>query len=68
VERALRSRKFFPKFLGRYQISTRIGPVAYEISLPPQLVNLHPVFHVSQLRKCVFDPSHVLEVEDVKIR
>jgi len=42
--------------------------VAYEIALPPQLANLHPVFHVSQLRKYVFDPSHVLEAEDVQIR
>ena len=42
--------------------------MAYEIALPPQLVNLHPVFHVSQLRKYVFDLSHVLEAEDVQIR
>jgi len=42
--------------------------MAYEITLPPQLANLHPVFHFSQLRKYVFDPSHVLEVEDVQIR
>ena len=42
--------------------------MAYEIALPPQLVNLHPVFHVSLLRKYVFDPSHVLEAEDVQIR
>jgi len=42
--------------------------VAFEIALPPQLANLHPVFHVSQLRKYVFDLSHVLEVEDVQLR
>ena len=66
--RALHSRKLSPKFLGPYQITRRIGPVAYEIALPPQLVNLHPVFHVSQLRKYVFDPAHVLEAEDIQIR
>ena len=42
--------------------------MAYEIALPPQLANLHPVFHVSQLRKYVFDPAHVLEAEDIQIR
>ena len=42
--------------------------MAYEIALPLQLINLHPVFHVSQLRKYVFDPSHVLEAVDVQIR
>jgi len=66
--RALRSRKLSPKFLGPYQISRRIGSVAYEIALPPQLANLHPVFHLSQLRKYVFNLSHVLEAEDVQIR
>jgi len=66
--RVLRSRKLSPKFLGPYQITKRIRLVAYEIALPPQLVNLHPVFHVSQLRKYVFDPTHVLEAEDIQIR
>ncbi|XP_027915108.1 uncharacterized protein LOC114174468 [Vigna unguiculata] len=50
------------------EISRRIGSVSYEIALCPQLANLHPVFHMSQLRKYVFDPSHVLEAEDVQIR
>ena len=54
--RVTRSRKLSPKLLGPYQISRRIGPVTYEIALPPQLANLHPVFHVSQLRKYVFHP------------
>jgi len=42
--------------------------VAYEIALPPQLVNLYLVFDVSQLRKYVFDLTHVLEAEDIQIR
>ena len=42
--------------------------MAYEITLPHQLANLHPVFHVSQLRKYMFDPAHVLETEDIHIR
>jgi len=42
--------------------------MAYEITLPPQLPNLHPVFHVSQLKKYVFNPSHVLEAKDVQTR
>ncbi|XP_052728486.1 uncharacterized protein LOC128195286 [Vigna angularis] len=65
VGRVVRPKKLSPKFVGPYQILRRIGPVAYEFSLPPQLSNLHPVFHVSQLRKYIADPSHVLELEDV---
>ena len=37
------------------------------IALPPHLANLH-VFHVSQLRKYIADPSHVLESDDIHIR
>jgi len=35
VGKALRSRKLSPKFLGPYQITRRIGPMAYGIALPP---------------------------------
>ncbi|BAU03231.1 hypothetical protein VIGAN_UM049800, partial [Vigna angularis var. angularis] len=68
VGRAIRPKKLSPKFIGPYQILRKIGPVAYELSLPPQLSNLHPVFHVSQLRKYVSDPSHILELEDIRLR
>ena len=68
VGRAIRQKKLSPRFIGPYQILRRIGPVAYEIALPPPLANLHSVFHVSQLRKYVPDPSHVLEIEDLQIR
>ncbi|XP_052732508.1 uncharacterized protein LOC108341297 [Vigna angularis] len=68
VGRVLRPKKLSPKFVGPYQILKKIGSVAYELALPPQLSNLHPVFHVSQLRKYVADPSHVLELEDVQLR
>ena len=56
------------KFVGPYQILRKIGPVAYEIALTSQLVNLHNVFHVSQLRKYVPDHSYVLEMDEVRIK
>jgi len=68
IGRALKSRKLTPQFIGLYQITRRIGPAAYEIALPPHLANLHNVFHVSQLRKYVADPNHVLEQDDVQVR
>ncbi|XP_052732445.1 uncharacterized protein LOC128196243 [Vigna angularis] len=67
VGRAVRPKKLSPKFIGPYQILRKIGPVAYELALPPQLSNLHPVFHVSQLRKYIADSSHILELEDVRL-
>ena len=68
VGRALKSKKLTPKFLGPYQILKKIGPVAYQIALPPNLSNLHLVFHVSQLRQYNPDPSHVVESDRVQLR
>ncbi|XP_017441130.1 uncharacterized protein LOC108346570 [Vigna angularis] len=68
VGRAVRPKKLSPKFIGPYKILRKIGPVAYELALPPKLSNLHPVFHVSQLRKYIANPSHVLELEDIQLR
>ena len=42
----------------------RVGPMAYEMVLLPFLANLHNIFHVSQLRKYIPDPTHVLEVDN----
>ncbi|CAJ2666354.1 unnamed protein product [Trifolium pratense] len=66
--RALKSRKLTSKFIGPFEILKRVGKVAYRIALPPSLANLHDVFHVSQLRKYVSDPTHVIESDDVQVR
>ena len=68
VGRAIKSKKLTPKFIGPYQIIRRIGPVAYQIALPPFLSNLHDVFHVSQLRRYISDPSHVIEPDVIHLR
>jgi hypothetical protein len=68
VGRAIKARKLTPKFIGPYQILCRIGPVAYQIALPPFLSNIHNVLHVSQLRKYVPDPSHIIEPDEVPMR
>jgi len=67
VGRVLKSKKLTPRFIGPYQISERVGTIAYRVGLPPHLSNLHDVFHVSQLRKYVSDPSHVIPRNDVQV-
>ena len=41
--------------------------MAYRLVLPPELSRIHLVFHVSMLRKYIFDPSHVLQPQTVEI-
>ncbi|XP_074300558.1 uncharacterized protein LOC141631836 [Silene latifolia] len=59
--------KLSQKFIGPYKILNRVGEVAYRLALFPALDRVHNVFHVSQLRKYVSDPSHVLEADMIKL-
>ncbi|XP_074302612.1 uncharacterized protein LOC141634285 [Silene latifolia] len=59
--------KLSQKFIGPYEILDRVGEVAYRLALPPALDIVHNVFHVSQLRKYVSDPSHILEMENIEL-
>ncbi|XP_050888826.1 uncharacterized protein LOC127093986 [Lathyrus oleraceus] len=67
VGRTLKSCKLTPCFIGPYQISEKVGDMAYWITLPLSLANLHDVFHVSQLRRYIADPSHVIQLDDVEV-
>ena len=68
VGRALKSQKLIPHFIGHFQILKRVSPVAYNIALPSSLSNLHNVFHVSQLRKYIHNPSHVIKFDEVQVK
>ena len=48
--------KLESKYYGPYLIEERVGVVAYKLKLPDS-VRLHPVFHVSLLRKKLGDGS-----------
>jgi hypothetical protein len=39
--------------------------VAYQLELPPQLSDVHDVFHVSQLKTCLHVPEEQLPMEDL---
>ena len=45
-----------------------MGPVAYRVALPLELVGVHDVFHVSTLRKYIPDPSQVVSFKPLQIQ
>ena len=59
--------KLNPRYIGPFRIIRRIGPVAYQLALTPELANVHDVFHVSMLRRYTADPSHILVQQTIEI-
>jgi len=59
--------KLAPHYVGPYEIIELCGPVAYWVRLPPQLSNIHDIFHVSQLKKCIRVPTEVVEQQQISL-
>jgi hypothetical protein len=57
VDKRRRELKLAPRYIGPYPIIKRIGVVTYKIKLSEQLSDVHNVFHVSQLQKCIRVPE-----------
>jgi hypothetical protein len=52
--------KLAPRYVGPFKTIDRKGEVAYQLELPPQLSEVHDVFHVLQLKKCLQVPEEQL--------
>jgi hypothetical protein len=55
------------RYVGPFKIISRKGEVVYELELPPQLSDVHDVFHVSQLKKCLRVPEEQLSMEELDL-
>ncbi|XP_070023241.1 uncharacterized protein [Nicotiana sylvestris] len=59
--------KLRPRYVRPYRIIQTIGQVVYKLELPPKMSLVHPVFHVSMLKKVVGDPSTIVLVETIEV-
>jgi hypothetical protein len=57
--------KLAPRFIGPFKILEKRGEVAYQLELLPQLSDVHDVFNVSQLKKCLHVPEKQIPMEDL---
>jgi hypothetical protein len=55
--------KLASKFIGPFKILEKRGEIAYQLELPPHLSDVHDVFHVSQLKKCLRVPEEQIPME-----
>jgi hypothetical protein len=59
--------KLSPCYIGPFKILERKREVAYQLELPDSLSDVHDVFHVSQLKKCLRVPDEQLPMEELNI-
>jgi hypothetical protein len=57
--------KLASRFIGPFKITEKKGEVAYQLELPLQLSDVHNVFHVSQLKKCLCVPEEQIPMDDL---
>ncbi|GJY49005.1 putative reverse transcriptase domain-containing protein [Tanacetum coccineum] len=59
--------KLAPRFVGPFEIIEKVGPLAYRLDLPEELDGVHDTFHVSNLKKCLADPTLQVPLDEIQV-
>nr|GEX85270.1 putative reverse transcriptase domain-containing protein [Tanacetum cinerariifolium] len=59
--------KLNPRYIGPFQVLSKVRDVAYRLELPQQLSRVHNTFYVSNLKKCLSDESLVIPFEGLHV-
>ncbi|GJR34073.1 putative reverse transcriptase domain-containing protein [Tanacetum coccineum] len=59
--------KLVPRFVGSFEIVEKVGPVACRLRLPEELNGVHDTFHVSNLKKCLADPTLQVPLDEIQV-
>ncbi|GJV13524.1 putative reverse transcriptase domain-containing protein [Tanacetum coccineum] len=59
--------KLAPRFVGPFEIIKKVGPVAYRLDFPEELICVHDTFHVSNLKKCLADPTLKVPLDEIRV-
>jgi hypothetical protein len=60
--------KLSPRFVGPFEITQRVGRLAYRIALPPDLIGTHDIFHALMLRKYIANLDVIVEYKSLEIQ
>ncbi|GJR95866.1 putative reverse transcriptase domain-containing protein [Tanacetum coccineum] len=67
VVRFRKKGKLAPRFVGPFEIVEKVGPVAYLLDLPKELNGVHDTFHMSNLKKCLADPTLQMPLDKIRV-
>nr|GEV64091.1 hypothetical protein [Tanacetum cinerariifolium] len=59
--------KLAPRFVGPFEIIKKGGPVAYRLDFPKELNGVHDTFYVSNLKKCLADPTLQVPLNEIQV-
>ncbi|GJX08681.1 putative reverse transcriptase domain-containing protein [Tanacetum coccineum] len=59
--------KLAPRFVGPFEIIEKVGPIAYRLDLLEELNGVHDTFHVSNLKKCLADPTLQVPLDEIRV-
>jgi hypothetical protein len=60
--------KLSPHFIGPFRVFRQVGEMVYQLELPDNLSNVHNVFHMSQLKKCLCVREEQLPMEELSVQ
>ncbi|KAK1628023.1 hypothetical protein QYE76_002338 [Lolium multiflorum] len=60
--------KLSPRYIGPFKILSQNRGLAFELDLPGRLAQVHNVFHVSQLRKCLKTPDEPVSHDELELQ
>ncbi|GKF91675.1 hypothetical protein Tco_0275376, partial [Tanacetum coccineum] len=59
--------KLAHRFVGPFEIIENVGPVTYRLDLPDELNGVHDTFYVSNLKKCLADPTLQVPLDEIRV-
>ncbi|GKB25501.1 putative reverse transcriptase domain-containing protein [Tanacetum coccineum] len=67
IQAACDRQKSYANIRRKPMVIERVGTVAYKLELPQQLSQVHNTFQVSNLKKCLFDESLMILLEELRV-
>ncbi|GKF07271.1 hypothetical protein Tco_0041495 [Tanacetum coccineum] len=59
--------KLAPRFVRPFEIVEKVGHVVYWLDLIEELNSVHDTFHVSNLKKCLADPTLQVPLNEIRV-